>query len=1328
MPPVPRPHRVTFLPPLITMGPGDDRGRIYGELVSQLVFQLLAPHPVVAMTDPDDRAFFDRNGFVLDANHADVGQLLDWETRVARREEILWIEATLVPGASAMPRLHSRATDGSAGVFTGGGGTFAGGLGGAVEAWLEARFLAPPAAPRVAFTGADLRAAGEWLERTAVHLADMTRDSTVLTTPPAPALAVAGLRALTRLAPAGAAIRAQIDAMVLELDPDHPALARAALAQRLAGGDRAARADARRLVELYPQQGKIHLLFAGDDIAVAEELGHAAAAATLLPESPQALDQHASALLRAGRFDEAHRAAARATAVDPRFVKAHCDRVRALRSADRAGEAFRDARAGWNQLNDLWNGQRLAPSDEPSLRWAQHLLAAAHFEVGRLDEAIAIARRALDGTPAGAYRQQRVELDFWENDAAALAAAYARDGLFRREPGRVLEGLARGRPLRGLDVAASIDALLAVGKDDLAVLAWAHHDGTGRAAGPVAWLAGARACLLGDELDEAIRLVQRAQLAPGAVAIDGAMNRVLRLAAAWPTAAWEAVVADRLDAGAITLAGLLARDLADFVPGLERSGLVLQALGPRVTRAFDERWLDPLRSALGAVPSEDIDAFFARNAAATLAAADRLAGDWPACVSPALSDEARVGQVAYLFGSALARYLVLTTAAPNPLAGGLRQVAADTLALLGHSPPVPQGILRAILETVDGVADGVDEWVLDRWLLRFERTVGLEDRLDGHMGAFTFGLRRVAELLRGGERITFELRLAHALKDDGDPTNDDQARLLFERSLRATGAGAAAPWVEITAGLPPPAALDIFHTAATAAHRESAPQLALARAFFGTGNRERAFTVLLGTLPLLDLQMREFRLADLKTQWLRSGMDVPFDWAPAQDAGLAHLAAGRAAEAARCFRWCNALDPGNPGILKNLGLALAALGETNAAVRAFAEMDEADGPKLAGHALLQAQRYQAAVRALRYASAAFFDAADWATLGGAAWYEEDDETAAEAYGKVYQMKRGRMEAAELATFATALANAGQYARCEEVARELMAAALDEPTLLAAGNHAMARALLGQGRKAEAVTFAQLALAGNPGADNADEIADTLARAQRGQPYTPRQVRGETAAARAFAAIEAGDFPGALAIAGSAPGWDTARAALVAGAARTDPHLPVGYAALQALTSQLGASAGATDRDATLWRVLALGLREDATFPADPSPPLGPRTELAELDRKVAERLEDEEPTIMKELPSSPTLKELGNQPTHRLPQPEPLPLAADDSLVFPGTKIPRLSDYVEVMKAMRGQDPLGALAKLGLDMAGYAQLATQWGQKLAADPELSAKLRMKMTE
>jgi tetratricopeptide (TPR) repeat protein len=967
-------------------------------------------------------------------------------------------------------------------------------------------------------------------------------------------------------------------------------------------------------------------------------------------------------------------------------------------------------------LGELWSNGQLAPSDGASVRRTQHLLATAHADVGRLDEAIAIAGNALDGIPPGEGRSARAELESWQGDYQVLAAAYARDGHYRREPGRVVEGLAHGPPLVGADVAMAIDAFISVGKEEMAWLCYAHHEGAGRADTPTAWLAGAKAALCAGDLGRAVELLDRATLTGGAARIDSAVNRVLRLAATRAPEEWEKILAQRLDAGAVTLARLLARDLADFVPGLAGSEVVAEALGPRAARPFAEAWLAPLRSALAGVPLGDIDALFAEHSAPTLAAADRLAGGWPARISASLPDEGRVCQLVHLFGQAVCRYLALTTGAPNPLAGGLRQVATDALTLLGQGRPPPLGALRSILEAFDGAGVGVDPWVLDRWLLRFERAVLLEGRVGGNLRSFTTGLGLVGDHLRGEERVAFELRLAHELKDDGDPTNDDQARVLFERSLRAIGTGAVAVgYAEVTSTLDPEATRDVCFTAAAAEpHRHPGPHLALARALFAAGQPDRALDALVVGLPLLDTTAREQRLAELRPHWERAGFGFPFEWAAAQDEGLAHLRAGRNEEAMRCFRWCNALDPSNAGMLKNLGLACAALGRTAAAIAAFSEMDEGDGPRLAGQALLQAQRYGHAVFALRYASLSFTTAADWAALGGAAWYDEDDETAAEAYEKVYTLKRGRLDAGELSTFATALANAGLFARCEDVARELIAAALDDPPFLAHGNHAMARGLLGQGRFSEAVPFAQLALNGNPLADAANEFAETLARAQRGEPYAVTPLRSATAPARAFAALTAGDMQAALSIAGSAPGWPTARAALAAAAWRADDQMPVSPGALRFIVDELDRSAGETGRDATLWRLLALELVEAAYFPVDTPPPLGARVSPADFARQLEDRLEEEEPTIMKEVP------------TLRMPQPPPPP--TDDLIVFPGTKIPRLSDYVQVMKAMQGQDPLGALAELGIDMAAYAKLASQWARRLASDPVLSARFSQQMDQ
>jgi tetratricopeptide (TPR) repeat protein len=67
-----------------------------------------------------------------------------------------------------------------------------------------------------------------------------------------------------------------------------------------------------------------------------------------------------------------------------------------------------------------------------------------------------------------------------------------------------------------------------------------------------------------------------------------------------------------------------------------------------------------------------------------------------------------------------------------------------------------------------------------------------------------------------------------------------------------------------------------------------------------------------------------------------------------------------------------------------------------------------------------------------------------------------------------------------------------------------------------------------------------------------------------------------------------------------------------------------------------------------------------------------------------------------------------------------------DPVVFPGQKVARLSDYVRLMKAMQTGNMMGALGQFGLDMMGYASVATAWGQKLAQDPPLNAKFAAMM--
>jgi hypothetical protein len=67
-----------------------------------------------------------------------------------------------------------------------------------------------------------------------------------------------------------------------------------------------------------------------------------------------------------------------------------------------------------------------------------------------------------------------------------------------------------------------------------------------------------------------------------------------------------------------------------------------------------------------------------------------------------------------------------------------------------------------------------------------------------------------------------------------------------------------------------------------------------------------------------------------------------------------------------------------------------------------------------------------------------------------------------------------------------------------------------------------------------------------------------------------------------------------------------------------------------------------------------------------------------------------------------------------------------DPVVFPGQPVAKLSDYVRLMKLMQTGNMMGALQQYGLDMTSYMAVATAWGQKLGADPLLTAKFSQMM--
>jgi tetratricopeptide (TPR) repeat protein len=67
-----------------------------------------------------------------------------------------------------------------------------------------------------------------------------------------------------------------------------------------------------------------------------------------------------------------------------------------------------------------------------------------------------------------------------------------------------------------------------------------------------------------------------------------------------------------------------------------------------------------------------------------------------------------------------------------------------------------------------------------------------------------------------------------------------------------------------------------------------------------------------------------------------------------------------------------------------------------------------------------------------------------------------------------------------------------------------------------------------------------------------------------------------------------------------------------------------------------------------------------------------------------------------------------------------------DPVVFPGQPVAKLSDYVGILKGMQTGNMMGALGRYGLDMMSYANVATAWGAKMAADPVLTEKFTRMM--
>ena len=257
---------------------------------------------------------------------------------------------------------------------------------------------------------------------------------------------------------------------------------------------------------------------------------------------------------------------------------------------------------------------------------------------------------------------------------------------------------------------------------------------------------------------------------------------------------------------------------------------------------------------------------------------------------------------------------------------------------------------------------------------------------------------------------------------------------------------------------------------------------------------------------------------------------------------------------------------------------------------------------------------------------------------------------------------------------------------------------------------MAQALLGLGRAPEAVGYAQAAAQRAP-AQSAQEFAVTLQHAQRGAalPLKPQHP-----AEAAYTALRASDAKGALEAARRAPGDARAlRAVLVASRYRfpTDNDTPITRGAVEAALGALRSHAGTTDAEGALAFYDATRTCAGAVFGVDVPPPLGASLPREALRARFASGAQ---PVGMAQAAAAQQAVQAG--------------AAADaDPVVFPGTRVARLSDYVRLMKGMQSGNPMGALGQMGLDMASYGQVAMQWAQAMQRDPTLVAKFHRMMT-
>jgi tetratricopeptide (TPR) repeat protein len=1401
MPALAKPHRIAFLAPDLTI---EGIEAAYEAEAALLLWttciEICRRHPGLAVYDPESTPLFPQDGHFAPQFAALGATPDDAFFAPTRRDELLWLELTLPKG---LVRLHAMARGGKRESFDALGRSVGEQLQQVFAAWLGARGLG--ALPKrdqlpgsvtadevlsiVRILGPVLgEQARAWTLPVAVSPAavadedevDVPVDETptlagdpdadidaaldaivehpsseVTPNEPKPAkpsrakqiarmtanrlppgLRVPALRVLEL------ALREDLTDLISALDPEHPGVL---FAKFLLGKPKKPNfALLRRVIAASPGWARPYgELIGSDDVSPIsptdlETVAGAGMAALCRPAHREVVDTAADHLRDDGRIDEAVRLIARAMLHDQEPY-AHISLLHLHRSTDRIG--------AWLEQAHRSASVHGCPMDSrlpwyPDQIQIDLLVADALMNAGRLDEAIALRANRLEGREATWPRHAKI-LTTWRKDPRFVARCYAREGWFRGDPARTVEGFGRIEPDDGVDLAIFLDALVAMGREDEVALAWGHF-GLGRRLGaPVARLAAARGLMAAGEWRRGLEEMWRVELTEPGRDEHVAIARCGLLLSIMPIDVAEAALGERMASGAHTLARRMARDIADFVPGAAKSSIVMRALGMTAKPTLAE--FDPA-SLAGFAPkprgADAIDALFAelepepdlneRHAAAAgrraarrgtkversqpipvdpLVTADRLVNRWLDLVFASAGEDEPAGlaqAAAYVAAHALGRYLAATTATPSVIAGALRTVAGEALALVRrHQESLADREARALLGALEPLLRRVDRWVGTSWLSTVERACFIDERAAGDVAGFTRELATVSARILGPEEVAvLSVSITRLHRDRADGWESAAAAQAARLALH-TGHAGVAEWADAIAAqlaarrIDLDDAVDALSTACYLAEGKSAvPCVQAARVLLGAGRAPAAFAVLSSGLAAAGSAWRDRELATLAQPWKLAGLEVPFAFDEVAAGIFQALQKRDPARAEKLGRWAVARDPNNAEAHRNLGLALAQQGKVVDAMHHLVRGSREQATQILSGVLYQSGKLVEAMGVLDYASRWYVRAEQWLTYAGIAYSAMDNPRTVKSYALAYQLDPEAFDATQLNAYAGVLDEVGDYAACEKVANHLLRVAGDDVMWKTNGWNHLACAFIGLGKFDEAITLAQQAIDQNPLPDNTAGFAATLERAKTktkttAPPLPPPGRPREPA----FELLEAGDFTAAAAL-GSDKSWRVRRAALAATRFRyaTENAVEVTPRARAAAAAALADTVGSLDRDAVLCREIALAVREQTYFARDPVPRLGDRMTRDAFYREFRAR-------------GGVVLGE---------DAPKPAPFV--DRVVVAGAKVARASDYVALLRDLAALAPREALAQFDLDDAGYLEVAKAWAAAIEADPSVAATI------